>query len=972
MKRMRFLLLVLVLAFAGAAQAQVTHVLLEEDFEGLKLGPNVDETTAGDAVWTDIPPVGWINDDSGVPGIGDPDTDGVTEWAGWAFADKDWWISAAGDQDRSTFELGEGTVAIADPDEWDDAPHADAASANWYKVFLSTAPIDLSRSEAGTVHLEFSSSWRPEFDSSYHQSAKLEVSFDGGEPIELFRWLSDPSSPDYKDYATNETVSLDIDNPEGASNMVITFGMFDAGNDWWWAIDNIIATAGFRPERAYNPYPRKGAVEVLPTTTLTWTPGDFVAGQSPKHRILLSDDLAAVEDGSAVVATQDANSFDASELLDYSTTYYWRIDEANSTTGWDQSLIWHFTTEAFAYPVESIIATTNGSIEADGGPENTINGSGLNADDQHSTLAADMFLATPADGPVSIQYEFDRIYKLHEMLVWNYNVQFELLLGFGMKQTLVEYSTDGVEWTALGEIELAQAAAKPDYTANTVVDFAGAAVKYVRLTANTGWGPMGQFGLSEVRFMFIPAHARQPEPADEAAGVSIATTLTWRPGRDAVSHDVYLGADAEALPLADSVSDAVYVPGALDLGTTYFWKVDEIQDAESWPGSIWSFVTEDFIVVDDFESYDDDENRIYQSWVDGYGVSSNGSTVGHLQSPFAEQTIVKSGSQSMPLFYGDGGAAMSETELTLSQNWTTSGVQSLSIAFHGAAGNTGQLYIKINGTKVLYDGEASDIAMAVWSPWNIDLSSVGANVSNVTKLTIGIEGAGASGVVYIDDIRLYANVPEFIVPVEPDAANLVAQYAFDGNANDGSGNGRNGAVNGTPTYVAGVDGQAIHLNGSTDYVVVGSVGISGVAPRTIAGWVKPDPVTIPDWTNLFGFTSAEGANNLSFDMNKRGGQNQYCIHVYGWEQNIMEIDQEWHHLAATYDGTTIAWYGDGRLVGSEDREIDTEDNVHVGKRANNDAYFPGSVDDVCIYNQAVSAEGIAWLAGKTAPLHMAF
>ena len=89
-------------------------------------------------------------------------------------------------------------------------------------------------------------------------------------------------------------------------------------------------------------------------------------------------------------------------------------------------------------------------------------------------------------------------------------------------------------------------------------------------------------------------------------------------------------------------------------------------------------------------------------------------------------------------------------------------------------------------------------------------------------------------------------------------------------------------------------------------------------------------------------------------------------------QWTVAIDLEWHHLAATCDGTTIAWYGDGRLVGSADREINTDDIVHMGKRAHSDHKWPGSVDEVRIYNTALSAEEIASLAGKTAPLHKAF
>ncbi len=225
----------------GGALPEVA--LFAEDFEGLKLGPKVDESLAGTNVWTKTPPPGWTIDDKGVPGVGNPATDGVTEWAGWSFANRIWWTTAAEDQNRSQFTKGVGTVAIADPDEWDDAGHADAAAAGWYKTFLSTAPIDISTAQPGTIKLKFDSSWRPEFDDDYHQTANVKVAFDGGAPVQLLLWVSEGGNPNFHPDATNETVVLPIDAPAGAKTMVLTFGLFDAGNDWWWAIDNIEVTA---------------------------------------------------------------------------------------------------------------------------------------------------------------------------------------------------------------------------------------------------------------------------------------------------------------------------------------------------------------------------------------------------------------------------------------------------------------------------------------------------------------------------------------------------------------------------------------------------------------------------------------------------------------------------------------------------------------------------------------------------------
>jgi hypothetical protein len=233
------------------------------------------------------------------------------------------------------------------------------------------------------------------------------------------------------------------------------------------------------------------------------------------------------------------------------------------------------------------------------------------------------------------------------------------------------------------------------------------------------------------------------------------------------------------MTLAGTVDEASYTPGSLDLETTYFWKVDEVNEADAittWPGRIWNFTTEDYLVVDDFESYTDDEgSRIYEAWIDGFGADDNGSTVGHLQAPFAEQDIVKSGSQSMPLFYDNTGTSTSEAEYAFAaQDWTASAIKSLSLFFQGAAGNTGQLYVKINGTRVDYDGAAAMIASPSWQLWSIDLAAAG-NVSNVSSLTIGIEGAGANGVVYIDDIALYPDVLDYHRLPDVTAAGDVVQ-----------------------------------------------------------------------------------------------------------------------------------------------------------------------------------------------------
>ncbi len=241
-------LAVAVLATAGATvphSAQADAVLFEEDFEGLTLGPNVDEAVANSQAWTDAPPAGWTVNDSQMPFLND-NTRGVREWEGWSFADKDWWANAAGGQGRGEFALGQGTVAVADPDEWDDQgnPINGSPFAGYYNAYFSTPAISLAGVAVGTAKLSFASSWRPECcddgpSDTNSQTATIRVSYNGGAFTQLMRWESSEGGPFFKDDATNELVTLNLNNPAGAANLVLEFGLVNAGNDWWWAIDNV-------------------------------------------------------------------------------------------------------------------------------------------------------------------------------------------------------------------------------------------------------------------------------------------------------------------------------------------------------------------------------------------------------------------------------------------------------------------------------------------------------------------------------------------------------------------------------------------------------------------------------------------------------------------------------------------------------------------------------------------------------------
>ncbi|MHC4533945.1 MAG: galactose-binding domain-containing protein [Planctomycetota bacterium] len=456
---------------------------------------------------------------------------------------------------------------------------------------------------------------------------------------------------------------------------------------------------------AFGPNPGDGATDVPRDVTLSWEAGALADTHDVYFGTVFDDvNNADRTDPRTVLAKQGQveTSYTPPQRLDFVTTYYWRIDEVNAPP--DNTIrkgdVWGFTTEPFSYQVQSVTATASSS-SVEKGPENVVNGSGLDSSGLHgNTGEGNMWLSDIAGPqPAWIQFEFDTVHKLHEMLVWNSNESLESVIGLGFKDVTIEYSADGVDFLTLGTThEFAQAPGTAGYASNTTIDMTGVSAKYVKLTANSNWKSiLPQFGLSEVQFFSLPVQAREPNPASRATEVALDLDLTWRAGREAAVHDVYFSEDWEAVidgnaPVT-TVTETSHGPLALDLGKTYYWRVDEVNDVETpsaWQGDIWSFTTHEYFVVDDMESYNDIQegeegsNRIYNAWVDGYNDPTNGSQVGHLDPPFYEETIVHGDNKSMPIYY-DNAVSISEATMTLSslRDWTLRGAGELSLWFKG-------------------------------------------------------------------------------------------------------------------------------------------------------------------------------------------------------------------------------------------------------------------------------------------------
>ncbi|NQV33004.1 MAG: LamG domain-containing protein, partial [Phycisphaeraceae bacterium] len=385
-------------------------------------------------------------------------------------------------------------------------------------------------------------------------------------------------------------------------------------------------------------------------------------------------------------------------------------------------------------------------------------------------------------------------------------------------------------------------------------------------------------------------------------------------------------------------------------------------------------------------------NRPFQTWLDGFGYSADeffpaayagngtGAGIGHdiwsLSSPhfdgnIMEGTIAKSG-QSMPFYFTNtNGLSLSETQRTIEpgQDWTVNGIQSLSLNIYGDPNNSGQLYLKINDTRIDYVGLSDALQRPQWIPWNIDLSDV-TGLQNVTSLAIGIDGVGATGFIFIDDIGLYPLTPEAFEPVVPNDSdpNLVAFYEFEGNAND-SARDHDATAAGAPLYIQGQRGQAIRFDGFVDHVVHPFDADEIWSASSVSLWARTDALSQAINTGLFNNNSAD--NDFQFDVNGDDpGFYRYSgtggNHVFG------PVTNEWVHLAMSCDGTATNIYYNGLFVTSLDQANTQYGQIAVGINRGMLNMFEGEIDDVRVYNRALSHGEIAGLAGLTETLPASF
>ncbi|NUM36021.1 MAG: LamG domain-containing protein [Candidatus Brocadiae bacterium] len=197
-------------------------------------------------------------------------------------------------------------------------------------------------------------------------------------------------------------------------------------------------------------------------------------------------------------------------------------------------------------------------------------------------------------------------------------------------------------------------------------------------------------------------------------------------------------------------------------------------------------------------------------------------------------------------------------------------------------------------------------------------------------------------------------------------SGLLAYYSFSGNAQDMSGQGHHGTVNGADltTDRFGNANSAYYFNGSGDIILIGSNFISPTA-ITLSAWIKKsgsysswnDIIAGNNGSPIFGINPS---NQLAF-----GCQSNSPIQHLG---SATISDVQWHHVAATYNGSWVKVYLDGALVDSRSASgsFNTSNVLGIGgDPSRTSEFFSGLIDDVRIYNRALADSDVLQLTNET-------
>jgi len=509
---------------------------------------------------------------------------------------------------------------------------------------------------------------------------------------------------------------------------------------------------------ACSPHPQDGAAAVTRWPVLEW----HAATMSAAHDLYFGNEESVV--ASATTQTQGVyqgrypgtvTAYDPG-ILDWTRTYYWRIDEINDAepdSPW-KGKVWSFTTGNWMISCHP----------SDG-----------------ATVVGWALLLSWVPGGPGLQY--DVYFGADKDTVANATPDTGGVYRGRQPSEITTYEPDNLRWGM---------------------------TYYWRVDGVDETDPQnpwkGEVWSFTTQDFLVSLH-----PPDDATDVPPSPILSWVPSEPGKQYDVYFGEDEETVANATPASpdlyqgrqpadEVIYEPGALEVATTYYWRVDEVNETDPGRlrmGKVRSFTTVTFdvvIVIDDFESYGNEMgSRVFETWIDAIGFqqpapghpgNGTGGVLGHdiwnWESPYIMETkIVHGGRQSVPYYYYNSPEPYyAEVERTFTtpsywtpesietpQDWTADDADTLTLYFHGEPNNHPQpLYVTIEdsagGSTTVIHPDPNAVTSTQWRAWHmalVDLQAEGVSLKAVRKMIIGIGDCanpqpGGTGLIYIDDI----------------------------------------------------------------------------------------------------------------------------------------------------------------------------------------------------------------------------
>ncbi|MHC4499431.1 MAG: hypothetical protein ACYS21_10005, partial [Planctomycetota bacterium] len=555
----------------------------------------------------------------------------------------------------------------------------------------------------------------------------------------------------------------------------------DAVNDvcspylWKGRVWNFTVESG----KARGPSPADLGWRIPAGTELSWEGGCLAEW----HDVYFGADFNDVNDATDPNAApgrgrQAAKSYDPCGL-DYYTVYYWRIDEVRAGTV-IKGDVWQFDTIGSGETVLMCDISAGASTlkegwslltkyegypepEADGyaSDDGALTWTDVNdpCDDYTGidvTLdvgdSGNMGGRTRGGEPLGMDYFFandqsgspdaDFIISLGDLLPGTYMLTTfhnNTWYGYGAAQITDVTVAGGISyWGMLTALPAGQTNSVTDAGICRVIvefDATGSEEATLRYQAELG----GAVFLNGFILDYFPPDKRYaywPIPRDGAKEVAPGVVLSWYKGiyaADPLAHDVYFGTSYADVNDANSSwpvggvykggqlldANSYDPPGHLDLDTSYYWRIDEVNEANSdspWTGKVWRFKVADFLILDDFEQYDKSNDLIWYTWyckqAMPYGRRSGAylelsTSIAHLGEQAMKYTYETDDTEIWDQDYAYADACLPLDEIPGSfMDWNSVDVRLLTIFFYGQAGNdtndTEQMYMGVEDSAMRY------------------------------------------------------------------------------------------------------------------------------------------------------------------------------------------------------------------------------------------------------------------------------